>query len=73
MPTRSAKLSEWLPYWLDNVVQPCRKLSTYDKYEAHARLYLIPMIGSKRLESLSVADVRRFLVQLEKKTTAATA
>lgn len=73
MPTRSAKLSEWLPYWLDNVVQPRRKLSTYDKYEAHVRLYLVPMIGSKRLESLSVADVRRFLVQLEKKTTAATA
>ncbi|MFC8011041.1 tyrosine-type recombinase/integrase [Streptomyces cinereoruber] len=73
VPTRSAKLSEWLPYWLDNVVQPRRKLSTYDKYEAHVRLYLVPMIGSKRLESLSVADVRRFLVQLEKRTTAATA
>ncbi|MEU8527884.1 site-specific integrase [Streptomyces sp. NPDC048629] len=73
VPTRSAKLSEWLPYWLDNVIKPRRKLSTYDKYEAHARLYLVPMIGSKRLESLGVADVRRFLVQLEKKTTAATA
>ncbi|GGU32794.1 hypothetical protein GCM10010274_19820 [Streptomyces lavendofoliae] len=73
VPTRSAKLSEWLPYWLDNVVQPRRKLSTYDKYETHVRLHLVPGIGSKRLESLSVADVRRFLVQLEKKTTAATA
>ncbi|MEU3746879.1 MULTISPECIES: tyrosine-type recombinase/integrase [Streptomyces] len=73
VPTRSAKLSEWLPYWLDNVVQPRLKLSTYDKYEAHVRLYLIPMVGSKRLESLGVADVRRFLVQLEKKNTTATA
>ncbi|WP_418957564.1 tyrosine-type recombinase/integrase [Streptomyces tritici] len=73
VPTKSAKLSEWLPYWLDNVIKPRRKLSTYDKYEAHVRLYLVPLIGSKRLESLGVADVRRFLVQLEKKTTAATA
>ncbi|MFG2194458.1 tyrosine-type recombinase/integrase [Streptomyces sp. NPDC048639] len=73
VPTRSARLSEWLPYWLDNVIKPRRKLSTYDKYEAHARLYLVPMIGAKRLESLGVADVRRFLVQLENKTTAATA
>ncbi|WP_406060611.1 site-specific integrase [Streptomyces sp. NBC_01077] len=73
VPTRSAKLSEWLAYWLDNVVQPRRKLSTYDKYEAHVRLYLSPMLGTKRLESLSVPDVRRFLLQLEKKTTAATA
>ncbi|MGX1852960.1 site-specific integrase [Streptomyces sp. NPDC055299] len=73
VPTRSAKLAEWLPYWLDSVVKPRRKPSTYDKYEAHARLYLVPMLGAKRLESLGVADVRRFLVQLEKKTTAATA
>ncbi|MEW1903632.1 site-specific integrase [Streptomyces sp. NPDC086147] len=73
VPTRSAKLAEWLTYWLDSVVQPRRKLSTYDKYEAHVRLYLSPMLGTKRLESLSVPDVRRFLLQLEKKTTAATA
>ncbi|MFF3289111.1 tyrosine-type recombinase/integrase [Streptomyces sp. NPDC003023] len=73
VPTRSARLSEWLPYWLDNVIKPRRKLSTYDKYEAHVRLYLVPMLGSKRLESLGAADVRRFVVQLENKTTAATA
>jgi integrase len=73
VPTRSAKLADWLPYWLDNVVKPRRKLSTYDKYEAHMRLYLAPGLGTKRLESLSVADVRRFLTRLEKETTAATA
>lgn len=72
VPTRSAKLSEWLPYWLDNVIKPRRKLSTYDKYEAHVRLYLVPLLGAKRLESLGVADVRRFLIRLEKQTTAAT-
>ncbi|MGY5132589.1 tyrosine-type recombinase/integrase [Streptomyces nigrescens] len=73
VPTRSAKLAEWLPYWLDSIIKPRRKPSTYDKYEAPVRLYLVPMIGAKRLESLGVADVRRFLVQLERKTTAATA
>lgn len=73
VPTRSAKLSDWLPYWLDNIVKPRRKLSAYDKYETYVRLYLVPMLGSKRLESLGVADVRRFLTQLENRTTAATA
>ncbi|MEU7114969.1 tyrosine-type recombinase/integrase [Streptomyces sp. NPDC046182] len=73
VPTRSMKLSEWLPYWLDNIVKPRRKKTTAAKYEVHIRLYLVPMIGTKRLESLSVADVRRFLVQVEKKTSAATA
>ncbi len=66
VPTRSAKLSEWLPYWLDNVIKPRRKLSTYDKYESDIRLYLVPLLGSKRLESLGVVDVCRFLVRLEK-------
>lgn len=73
VPTRSAKLSEWLPFWLDNVIKPRRKRTTYGKYEVHVRLYLVPMLGAKRLESLSVADVRRFLVKLEKVSSAATA
>ncbi|MGW2495843.1 tyrosine-type recombinase/integrase [Streptomyces pseudogriseolus] len=72
-PTRSAKLSEWLPYWLAHYVQPRRKLSTYDKYETHVRLYLVPLLGTKRLESLSVADVRRFITRMQTTHTAATA
>ncbi|MEV0118529.1 site-specific integrase [Streptomyces sp. NPDC050844] len=73
VPTRSAKLADWLPYWLENIIRPRRKRTTYAKYEVHVRLYLVPMLGTKRLESLSVADVRRFLARLERQTTAATA
>ncbi|MFE5864255.1 tyrosine-type recombinase/integrase [Streptomyces virginiae] len=73
VPTRSAKLDEWLPYWLENIVRPHRKRTTYAKYETHVRLYLVPLLGKKRLESLGVADVRRALVQLQKQTSAATA
>ncbi|MFJ4779414.1 tyrosine-type recombinase/integrase [Streptomyces sp. NPDC088762] len=74
VPTRSARLADWLPYWLDSFVQPPRRTpATYEKYESHIRLHLIPLIGTKRLESLGVADVRRFLKALESKTTAATA
>lgn len=65
VPTRSANLSEWLPYWLKNMIKPRRKRTTYAKYEFHVRLYLVPMLGTKKLESLSVADVRRFLVRLD--------
>ncbi|SFY47193.1 Tyrosine recombinase XerD [Streptomyces sp. F-1] len=36
--------------------EPRRKLSTFDKYEAHVRLYLVPSLGTKRLESLGVAQ-----------------
>ncbi|MGW4610098.1 tyrosine-type recombinase/integrase [Streptomyces sp. NPDC004532] len=72
-PTRSAKLSEWLPYWLEHYILPRRKLSTYDKYETHVRLYLVTLLGSKRLESLSVADLRRFITRVQNEQTAATA
>ncbi|MEU6323048.1 tyrosine-type recombinase/integrase [Streptomyces sp. NPDC047009] len=72
-PTRSAKLSEWLPYWLEHYIRPRRKLSTYDKYETHVRLYLVSLLGTKRLESLSVADVRRFITRVQNEHTAATA
>ncbi|MYX32268.1 MULTISPECIES: site-specific integrase [unclassified Streptomyces] len=73
VPTRSARLGEWLPYWLENVIKPRRKRTTFAKYEVHVRLYLVPLLGSKKLEALSVADVRRFLARLEEQTTAATA
>lgn len=72
-PTRSAKLSEWLPYWLKEYVEPERKKTTYAKYEMHVRLYLVPQIGTKRLESLGVADVRRLINAVKHQASAATA
>jgi integrase len=73
VPTRSAKLAEWLPYWLEQVIKPNRKRTTYCKYEMHVRRYLLPQLGSKRLESLGPRDVRLFLGGLAKKTSPATA
>jgi integrase len=72
-PTRSAKLSEWLPYWLDEFVRNDRKKTTYAKYETHVRRYLIPHVGSKRLETLGAADVRRMLTAVTAQASAATA
>ncbi|MFJ7527713.1 tyrosine-type recombinase/integrase [Streptomyces griseus] len=72
-PTRSARLSEWLPYWLEEFVRDDRKKTTYAKYETHVRRYLIPHIGSKRLETLGAADVRRLLTAVTTQASAATA
>ncbi|MFD8475248.1 site-specific integrase [Streptomyces globisporus] len=72
-PTRSAKLSEWLPYWLEEFVRDDRKKTTYAKYETHVRRYLIPHIGSKRLETLGAADVRRMLAAVTAQASAASA
>ncbi|MCX5213134.1 site-specific integrase [Kitasatospora sp. NBC_00240] len=72
-PTRSARLSEWLPYWLEHFIQPQRKRTTQAKYETHVRLYLVPLLGSKGLESLSPRDVRTFLAKVTTQASAATA
>jgi integrase len=73
LPTRSPRLCEWLPLWLEEIVKPQRKKGTYSKYESLIRLYLVPMLGTKRLESLSVADVRKFLAAHAAQVSAATA
>lgn len=72
-PSRSAKLSEWLPYWLEEHINPNRKRTTYIKYEMHVRLYLVPLLGTRRLESLTTANVRRMLSDVTKQSSAATA
>ncbi|MCC3653197.1 site-specific integrase [Streptomyces sp. S07_1.15] len=73
VPTRSAKLAEWLPYWLENVIRPNRKPTTYSKYAMHVRLYLVPLLGKKRLETLGPRDVRVFLAEVSRRATPATA
>ncbi|MER6631115.1 site-specific integrase [Streptomyces sp. NPDC000987] len=72
-PSRSAKLSEWLPYWLEEYVRPHRKRTTYVKYEMHVRLYLVPLLGSRRLESLTTANVRQMVSRVTAQASAATA
>ncbi|MFD9659365.1 site-specific integrase [Streptomyces mirabilis] len=72
-PSRSAKLSEWLPYWLEEYIRPQRKRTTYVKYEMHVRLYLVPLLGSRRLESLTTANVRQMISKVTEQASAATA
>lgn len=71
-PSRSAKLSEWLPYWLEEYIRPNRKRTTYVKYEMHVRLYLVPLLGSRRLESLTTTNVRHMISKVTAQSSAAT-
>ena len=73
VPTRSPKFGEWLPYWLEEVVKPTRKKTTYSKYEMHCRLYLMPELGAKSVEKFNVQLYRKFLNAHAKRHGAATA
>ncbi|MET8454472.1 site-specific integrase [Streptomyces sp. NPDC005209] len=73
VPTRSAKLAEWLPYWLEHFIKPNRKRTTYNKYAMHVRLYLVPLLGSKSLEALGPRHVRTFVAEVSRRASPATA
>jgi integrase len=67
VPDESWKLGAYLEYWLEHVVKHNRRPATYALYETNIRLYLIPGLGTRRLNRLSVAAVQMFLNQrLEK-------
>jgi integrase len=63
--TSSRKLADYLTYWLAEVVKPTLRPTTYAMYETFVRLYISPALGSKRLDRLNVADVRRFIAALQ--------
>lgn len=59
--TRAPKLKEYLTYWLDQVVRTSLKPKTAETYALHVRLYIVPGLGEKRLDKLTVRDVRGWL------------
>jgi integrase len=63
VPDRAWRLDDYLDYWLQEVVRPNRRLSTYERYEVGVRLYLKPGLGRFALKSLSVPVVQTFLNQ----------
>lgn len=59
--TKSPKLSDYLTYWLRNVVEPNLAPKTTANYEMFSRLYIVPALGAKRLDKLTVRDVQTWV------------
>ncbi|MEU3074549.1 site-specific integrase [Streptomyces laurentii] len=64
MPTRHRTLAVFLAYWLDSIVKPNLAPLSYVSYEGYVRLYIAPHLGAKRLDKLTVRDVREWLTKL---------
>ncbi|MFJ1636245.1 MULTISPECIES: tyrosine recombinase XerC [unclassified Streptomyces] len=62
--TRHRTLAVFLSYWLDSIVKPNLAPLSYVSYEGYVRLYITPHLGSKRLDRLTVRDVREWLTKL---------
>ncbi|MFJ8110120.1 tyrosine-type recombinase/integrase [Streptomyces sp. NPDC096132] len=62
--TRHRTVAAFLSYWLESIVKPNLAPLSYVSYEGSVRLYIAPHLGSKRLDKLTVRDVREWLTKL---------
>ena len=58
------KLSDFLSYWLKEIVQPNLAPKTYQTYELFVRLHIVPHLGQRRLDQLQVKDIRQWINKL---------
>lgn len=64
MPTKTPTVASYMNYWLNEIIKPSREPETYAYYEAMSRLYIIPGVGKKHLDKLTVRDVQTWLNKL---------
>jgi len=59
--TKPSTIADYLTYWLAEVIKPNREPNTYSQYELASRRYIIPGIGKKRVDRLTVREVQAWL------------
>jgi integrase len=64
VPTSVPPVSQYMNYWIREVVKPNLAPKTHEKYETFTRLHILPYLGSKRLDKLQVKDIRLWLNKL---------
>jgi integrase len=59
--TKVPTVSSFLDYWLRELVKPNLAPATYVYYEMFTRLYIVPGLGSRRLDRLQVREVQTWI------------
>jgi integrase len=60
VPDRAITVGEYLNRWLKDVALS-KRATTYRGYESAVRLHITPVLGRKRLDRLTAADVRQLI------------
>jgi hypothetical protein len=58
------RVAAYLADWLNNAVRPRCQPCTYAYYESMVRLYVVPALGARRLDTLETAEVENWLRRL---------
>lgn len=64
IPSTVPTVDQYLQRWLSEEVAPNLAPLTYATYESHVRHYIVPGVGARKIDRLSVADVQRWLNRL---------
>lgn len=59
-------LAQWLDRWLDDYAAPRLRESTMSGYRMYAEQYIKPRLGSKKMNSITPADIQRMYTKLKK-------
>ena len=66
MASKVPALGSYLVYWLAEVIEPNRAPLTYATYESHVRLHIIPGLGKRRLDKLTIGEAQKWLNQVRR-------
>jgi integrase len=66
IPDKQITVAEYLDYWLREVVVH-KRATTARGYESAVRLHIVPVLGKKRLDKLTGADVRHLIAVCRQK------
>jgi integrase len=64
IPTTTPTVAEYLAYWLAEVIRPNREDGTHTHYEVMARLHVVPGVGKRRIDRLTVRETQAWLNKL---------
>lgn len=65
VPEEKWSVADYLAHWLEHEIKPNRAPKTYQGYELITRRHIVPRLGKKRLNRLSVSEVRQMVADLE--------
>lgn len=63
-PLSTSPLSDFMSYWLQEIIKPACKPSTYASYDERSRLYLIPALGHIPLNEVTTTQIQQLVTQL---------
>lgn len=61
VPSLHVRLADYLDYWLEAIVKPNLRPTTFVRYSVNVRLYIKPSLGKYQLVQLTVPIVQAFL------------